>query len=208
MRVLLNHIMARRAERLVDWLAPHLPIEGPVLDIGAGTGHNAVALRRRRGGIVLNLDVADLRVVGERPTRFDGFHMPFADDRFAAALILFVIQYSPDPVQLLREAARVCHGPVLVLQSTYAGRVSEAALRLYDLAWGPLAFTVARVAGLVAAERAPLFARVLASRSMLQRTFAAAHLRPRLLRTAYWPLLAVQRDLYILERLPARSNAR
>jgi SAM-dependent methyltransferase len=208
MRVLLNHVMARRAERLVDWLVPHLPLEGPVLDIGAGTGHNAVALRRRRRGITINLDVADLHVVGERPARFDGLHMPFADGSFAAALILFVLQYSPDPVHLLREAARVSRGPVLVLQSTCAGRVSEAALRLYDLAWGPLAFTVARAAGLVAAERAPLFARALASRSTLRRTFEAAHLRPRPVRRERWPLLAVQRELYVLERLPLRSTTR
>jgi SAM-dependent methyltransferase len=198
--------MARRAERLADWLLPFLPPEGAVLDIGAGTGHNAVALGRRRSGAVINLDVADLHVVGDRPARFDGVHMPFADNSFAAVLLMFVLQYSPDPSQLLREARRVCSGPLLILQSTYHGRISEAALRLYDLAWGPLAFAVARAAQLVAPGHAPLYARVLATRPLLLHTFARAGLQAQIVRSRSWPLLNVQRDLYLLEHIPTRSS--
>lgn len=200
MRRLLNAVMAQRAEDLADWIAPHLPAAGPVLDIGAGTGHNAVALGRRRFGPIISLDVANLHVVGARPAHFDGERMPFADDSFAAALAIYVLHYSPDPARLLREARRVCRGPVLVMQTVYAGRIAESALRLYDLGWGPLAFAVAQAARLVAPGRAPLYARALASRPLMARIAAQAGLRARLVRVAPWPLLNISRELYLLER--------
>jgi SAM-dependent methyltransferase len=203
-RDVLGTVMARRAERLADWLLPYLPPQGPVLDIGSGTGHNVAALQRRRGGVFINLDVANLHVVGERPVRFDGVHMPFADDSFAAALLLFVLHYSPDPVQLLAEARRVCRGPVLVLQSVHRGLLAEVALRLYDLAWGPAAFAVARAAKMVAPGNAPLYARVLASPPLLNSLFTQSGLRSRLVRTERWPLLAVRRELHVLEPVPPR----
>lgn len=206
LRAFLDTIMVRRAERLAEWLTPCLPPGGLLLDIGAGTGHNGVAVGRRRAGMIVDLDVANLRVVGAWPARFDGVRMPFADGQFAAAMLLFVLHYVPDPLLLLRETRRVCAGPVLVLQTTYSGRLAEIMLRLYDLAWGPAAFSVARMAGLVAPGRPPLYARMLASRPALLRTFARAGFNARLLQSVPWPCLTVRRDLYRLESAPIGSN--
>jgi SAM-dependent methyltransferase len=194
-------VMHHRAEQLATLLAPYLPSYGRVLDIGAGTGHNGVALSRQQPLQIVNLDVADLHVVGERPVLFNGASIPFADDSFDAALMLFVLQYSPDPIQLLREVRRVCIGPVLVLQSTYAGSVAQAALRLNDLVWGPIAFAVARVTQFIHTPSCPLFARVLAQRSALFRTFALAGMHTELVATRSWPLVDVRRDLFVLHRI-------
>ena len=200
MHMILDLAMGRRGARLADLLTPHLPHSGRVLDIGAGTGHNAVALRRSRPLQIVGLDVVDMHVVGDRPALFDGDRLPFTDDSYDAALVLFVLQYSRDPVRLLREVRRVCRGPILVLQSTYAGRMAEAALRLYDLAWGPLAFAVARATKLITTRHCSLYARVLTQHPALLHTFAQAGLRPELVYTKAWPILSIRRNLFVLER--------
>jgi SAM-dependent methyltransferase len=203
MRVALELIMARRARALAAWLAPHLPARGLVVDIGAGTGHNAQALRARSALSFVGVDVVNMRVVGARPVLFDGTALPFADDRFQAALLLFVLPYCADPLGLLRAIRRVTGGPVLVLQSTYVDRLGALALRANDLLWGPVAFGVARAAGWIAAERCALYGRNYYTRPHLQRIFQAAGFRARLAHSAPWPLVSVRYDLFVLERRDA-----
>jgi SAM-dependent methyltransferase len=155
----------------------------------------------------MNLDIVDLHVVGDAPTLFDGASLPFADDSFTAAMVLFVLQYNADPVRLLREARRVCNGPILVLQSTYEGRLAEAVLRLYDFAWGPIAFAVAQAAQFITAQRCPLYARVLTQQSALLRTFTRAGLRSQIVWSQHWPIFTIRRHLFVLERAPLPTDA-
>jgi SAM-dependent methyltransferase len=145
MRKWADAVMARRARRLVARIHPHLPATGAVLDVGAGTGHTAWRLRELRPGqAVHEVDVADLRLNGPRPLLFSAPHLPFADGSVAASLLLHVLHYSPDPHALLAEAIRVTRGPLVLVQSTYVGRIGWCVLRLNELAWGPLAYTAAR----------------------------------------------------------------
>jgi SAM-dependent methyltransferase len=204
MRSLLDAVMRRRAEQLAPLLLPYLPHQGRILDLGAGTGHNGMALARRIPVQMVNLDVADMHVVGPHPVLFDGSRLPFADDSFAAVLLLFVLQYSPDSIQLLREVRRICAGPVLVLQSTYEGYLAQAALRLNDLLWGPLAFAVAQATQFIDTPSCPLYARALAQRPALLRCFAAAGLHAELVVSRSWPLVQVRRDIFVLNRIASK----
>jgi SAM-dependent methyltransferase len=201
MRNTLSTVMSQRGERLARILAPHLPECGRVLDIGSGTGHNGVAIQHTRPLSVVNLDVSNMHVVGERPALFDGYTLPFPDRSFQGAILLFVLHYCADPVQLLREVRRVTAGTILVLQSTYRGRLAETLLRLYDFGWGPVAFAVARAARLISAGRCRLYARALATRPALDQIFAQAGLAPELVRSECWPFVTVRRDLFVLRRL-------
>lgn len=199
MKWIMNQILSRRADELADRLRPHLPPGGRVLDIGSGTGHTALALRRRAPLEVVQADVTDLSVVGARPIRFDET-LPFADGAFAAALILFVLQYPGDPLRLLREAARVTAGPLLVVQSTYCGRLGHATLRANEFLWGPVAFLVARRVGLVGPCPFTLAARRLFTRPELRDLFQHAGLRVRTWHAQPWPVVPISYDLFILER--------
>lgn len=134
----------RRAGALCERLARHLPERGPLLDVGSGTGHNALALARHTGQRVVQVDVADLSCIGTPPLRFDGRRLPFGADRFSAALLLFVLHYAADPVALLAEVRRVCRGPILLLQSTYSGALTRRALAARELAMGRAALGAAR----------------------------------------------------------------
>lgn len=144
MHTLLDYIMRRRAAQLAHTLAPHLPAQGIVLDVGAGTGHNSHALRRHTALTVVDADVVQMRVLPGDAVLYDGLRLPFADNTFTAALLVFVLHYVTNPVVLLCEVGRVTRGAVLLLQTTYRGRVGARVARGYDYLWGPAAFQVAR----------------------------------------------------------------
>ena len=91
MTSLLDGVMERRARRLVDEVGAWLPADGPVLDLGSGTGHLSARLARELGIEVVPADVTDMHVVGPRPVLIADGELPFEEDAFSAALLLFVI---------------------------------------------------------------------------------------------------------------------
>lgn len=122
-----------RARLLVRQIAPHLAGK-MLLDLGAGTGHTAVLLHRKYGQCVVMLDVTPhrgawgQRLVGQpiaahlskrfglARVRYDGRHIPFKDGAFDTVLIAFVLHHCEHQDEVLREAARVSKGRVLVLE--------------------------------------------------------------------------------------------
>ena len=104
-------------------LAPHFldfcdrKEAGRYLDVGCGTGVLTKAVRARHGAArLVGLDpsrefVAHISAeVGDRQTWFcrgDAQDLPFAEDRFDAALALLILQQMPDPLRMVREMARV-----------------------------------------------------------------------------------------------------
>jgi SAM-dependent methyltransferase len=111
--------LAERIEHamLLELLVP-VTRGASVLDIGCGTGRFAAAL-----------DGAGLRVTGVDPELAmlsianqrvpvacaDGSRLPFEDGAFDAAVLVSVLQFVPDPVELLVEARRVARRRVVVL---------------------------------------------------------------------------------------------
>jgi ubiquinone/menaquinone biosynthesis C-methylase UbiE len=149
-------LAARRADQIAEWLSPHLPLAGRVLDVGSGTGHNAVALRTSTNLELAEADVVDMHAVGNGPALFDGTRLPFGDGEFTASLLIFVLHYPDDPLELLRETSRVTTGRVLVLQSTYRGSVGLALLKFREFWLGRFAFRLARVTRFVGRVPCPL----------------------------------------------------
>ena len=200
MKPLLDALLFRRAEHLCRRLCPHLPARGRVLDVGSGTGHNALVLERRTGLVVTEIDVAPMNCVGRTPLLFDGARLPFADAAFDAATLLFVLHYAVDPVLLLREARRVTRGPLLVLQSVSTSRTGAALLRAREWAQGRGAYRATQWAGLLPRGPHPLNPQCFHTRPSLDRLIAAAglHLVAREPSVDGWPGLS--RDLLILER--------
>ena len=149
LRSLFDAVMERRARRLIEQVSAWLPSTGPVLDLGSGTGHLAARLERERGIEVIPADVTDMHVVGRPPVVIADGVLPFAEGTFSAALLFFMLAYPSDPAAVLAETARVTRGPVILVQSLYAGRFGRAWHRGREFLWTSVAFRVSKLAGYV-----------------------------------------------------------
>lgn len=149
LKAILDAVMERRSTHLIEQVGAWLPEEGPVLDLGSGTGHVSARLELERGLDVVPADVSDIHVVGRPPVLVSDGVLPFADASFSAALLFFMLAYPKEPAAVLREAARVTHGPVILVQSVYSGRVGYTWHRVREFFWTIVAFHVSRLVGYV-----------------------------------------------------------
>lgn len=146
---ILDAVMERRARQLMEQVGTWLPTEGPLLDLGSGTGHLSARLERELGLAMVTADVSDIHVVGPPPILIADGVLPFEDKTFTAALLFFMLAYPNDPAGVLSEAARVTRGPIIVVQSLHSGRVGYAWLRVREFLWTIVAFHVSKVLGYV-----------------------------------------------------------
>src|SRR5687768_1355136 len=132
LKSLLDAVMERRARRLMEHVSAWLPAEGPVLDLGSGTGHFSARLERELDLEVVTADVSDIHVVGKPPVAIADGVLPFEDGTFSAALLLFMLAYPSDPAAVLMEAARVTRGPIILVQSLHSNSMGYARLRVRE----------------------------------------------------------------------------
>jgi ubiquinone/menaquinone biosynthesis C-methylase UbiE len=149
LKSILDAIMERRARQLMELVGAWLPTEGPLLDLGSGTGHLSARLERELGLEVVTADVSDIHVVGPPPVSIADGVLPFKEGTFSAALLLFMLAYPNDPARVLMEVARVTRGPIIVMQSLHSDRLGYAWLRIREFLWTFMGFHVSKVVGYV-----------------------------------------------------------
>jgi len=122
---------ADRLERdLLGRLLAVFPAARSVLEIGTGTGHFARWMHAM-GWQVIGLDVSEpmlaeaVRRSGPRYVRADAGALPLAGTVFDVALMVTTLEFLPDPILALREAARVVR----------CGIVLGVLNRWHSLAW-------------------------------------------------------------------------
>lgn len=121
------------------------PQQGPVLDAGCGDGY-ASCMLAEQGFTVEGVDIAGemIRLANDRAIA-SGHHvhfqsgdiskLPFSDETFAGILSINVVEFTPSPLQTLRELHRVlAPGGVLVLGilGPTAGPRAHSYRRLYE----------------------------------------------------------------------------
>ena len=149
LKSLFDAVMERRSRALIERVAAWLPDEGPVLDLGSGTGHFAAMLERELKLEVITADVSDMHVTGRPPVLIADGVLPFGDDAFRAALLIFMLAYPANPPRVLAEAARVTRGPVILVQTLCSGRLGCAWHRGRELLWTIVAFHVSQRIGYI-----------------------------------------------------------
>jgi hypothetical protein len=118
---------------------------------------------------------------------------------FDGLILLFVLQYPVSPEQLLRECRRVTNGPLLIIQSTYRGRLGRIVLAIREFFWGRFALKIATLAGLVHPVNCSLQPRHVFTRFELSELFARVGLVVVERVPAEWWMLGVGRDLFVLK---------
>jgi len=128
-----RHLHLWRVKRLGAILAPLIPLNADVLDVGCGDGRLAQALCRQRPDIrLVGLDVF-ARPEGCVPVQvFDGLHIPMDARTFDLVMFVDVLHHSDRPASLLAEAARVSKGSVLIKDHLRQGILAERRLRFMD----------------------------------------------------------------------------
>jgi SAM-dependent methyltransferase len=146
---ILDAVMERRARLLIEHVRAWLPAEGPLLDVGSGTGHLSARLEKELGLAVVTADVSDMHVVGRTPVLISEGVLPFDEKAFSAALLFFMLHYPNDPTAVLVEVARVTRGPIILVQSVHANRLGYAWLRVREFLWTIVAFHVSKFVGYI-----------------------------------------------------------
>lgn len=178
LKSILDAVMDRRASQLMELVGTWLPSDGPVLDLGSGTGHLSARVERELGLEVVTADVSDISVVGRPPVLIADGVLPFEEKAFSAALLFFMLAYPNDPARVLAEAARVTRGPIILVQTLYSGRIGYAWLRIREFVWTIAAFHVSKVLGYVPRQaKFTMITRRFYNAHALQQDVAAAGLR-------------------------------
>jgi ubiquinone/menaquinone biosynthesis C-methylase UbiE len=173
-------VMERRARQLMTLVNEWLPIRGPLLDLGSGTGHFSARLERELGLEVITADVSDMHVVGRPPVLITDGVLPFEKGTFTGALLFFMLAYPKNPAGVLAEAARVTRGPIILVQTLYSGRFGYAWHRVREFVWTVVAFRVSKLIGYVLSDAEfTMQTRRFYTAQKLQREVASAGLRIR-----------------------------
>jgi ubiquinone/menaquinone biosynthesis C-methylase UbiE len=152
LKYVLDTVMERRARQLIEQIGAWLPADGPVLDLGSGTGHVSAHLERELRLEVVTADVSDIHVVGRPPVMIVDGVLPFEEGTFSATLLFFMLAYPKDPAAVLAEAARVTRGPIILVQTLYSGRLGYTWHRIREFVWTMVAFHVSKLIGYVPAD--------------------------------------------------------
>lgn len=121
----------RRAESIVNDIK--YGIHGnKILDIGSG-GCDVVKKLMENNFDVTPLDIKNKSFIKTiKPILYDGTHMPFEDNSFDTALLIFVMHHTKDPVELLKEAKRVSKKRLIVKEDIYRNKKEKIVTYISD----------------------------------------------------------------------------
>src|SRR5262249_26055496 len=96
-----------RAYDMALEIARVIPCGSEVLDIGCGNGFIAHHLSAMLGASVIGIDVTPTTEAPIDFRRYDGAHIPLADNSVDAVLLCYVLHHAQDTSMLLSEVKRV-----------------------------------------------------------------------------------------------------
>ncbi len=127
-------IMGRRVRQISKHIAEIIPVDVvSMLDVGAGTGEMALAIKNHRPRLDINgVDVYVRPKTFVPVKKYDGIKLPFADGAFDAVMTVDVLHHCADPVATLEECARVARRWVIIKDHVSNNSLDKATLRFMD----------------------------------------------------------------------------
>ena len=128
-----SYVYNRRVRVLSEELAPLLPPNSRVLDVGCGDGLISRIIMNQRPDVeIRGIDVL-IRPKTHIPVEpFNGETIPQGDASFDAVLFVDVLHHTGDPKAVLGEAARVARQFVLIKDHNLDGLLAGSTLRFMD----------------------------------------------------------------------------
>lgn len=133
MRKLIENIIRKRTERIVDTFDNFINQGEKVLDIGAGGGWIGKEIKKRKGVNVALLDIIDFNRSCLKLMLYDGKNIPFPDNNFDVSLLIFTLHHCSDPLKVLEEAKRVTKDKIIIIEDVPFSRCNEVFLCFWDI---------------------------------------------------------------------------
>ena len=111
---LVRPLALQKATKVVAACGPYL--NGRVLDLGAGRCYIAREIETRLALPVTCVDVKSLGQTELPVMLYDGIDLPFAENAFDCALLIYVLHHCNRPIRVLKEAIRVCQGNIVIFE--------------------------------------------------------------------------------------------
>jgi len=132
-RIHSHTVHSRRVELLTKHLAPLLPQDGLVLDVGCGDGLLGSYLSESNPNLVIKgLDVLIRQDTKIPVSEFDGTTIPFENKSVDSILLVDVLHHTVDPCVILKEAKRVARKSIIIKDHTRNGLFAKSTLRFMD----------------------------------------------------------------------------
>ena len=128
---LLQALLRRYTDSEAEAIAPLL-VGKRLLDLGAGEGYVAAALRRRTDLWACAVDIGPYQRVPVPYLIYDGTRLPFHDATFDTTLISLALHHCADPEAVLDEALRITTTRLIILESIYRNRCERFCLERLD----------------------------------------------------------------------------
>lgn len=128
-----RYVRSRRVGALAEAIAPLVPPNAIVLDVGSGDGLLADAVLRRRPDVRFRgIDVMERPDARIPVTTFDGTKLPFPGGSFDVVLFADVLHHTSHAEALLRDAGEVARHAVIIKDHCADGLLAWPTLKFMD----------------------------------------------------------------------------
>lgn len=128
-----EYVYQRRVRVLSRLLSELIPQGARVLDVGCGDGRLASFICRARPDVEMRgIDVLLRRRTHIPVSLFDGHTIPHENASFDVVMFVDVLHHTLDPAALVREAALVTKGTIIIKDHASDGPLAHMTLRLMD----------------------------------------------------------------------------
>ena len=128
-----SYVQMQRVNVVGRLLAEQIPQDSFVLDIGCGDGTLASSITAMRKDLrIEGVDVMVRPSVKINVREFDGLRLPFPDGFVDVAMFVDVLHHAEQPTEILRDAARVARGKIIIKDHLRQGFMAQTRLKMMD----------------------------------------------------------------------------